>query len=467
MRTLTMKFGGASVGSAETLNQVVNIILQEHQRWDGLILVVSALSGVTDDLIKATQFARIDTPSKYHLIVADLRSRHMKLIEQLQLEEDERRALYADIDQLLFEMLNNCRDLTERPQDIEPETIDRIVGMGEQLSAQIVSTLLRHHDLRGAAIDATEIIITAESHGRIDLGKTRTRVREHLLPMLNHRIIPVIPGFIAGTSSGKPTTLGRGGSDYTASIISQCVQTDEMWMWTNVDGIMTTNPHLISTARTVPHLTYDEGAELAYFGAKILHSRMIGPLQEQGIPLCVKNIFDPTHPYTQVSNAASCPTPQIKAVTCISGIGLSTGQSGSLANIINEINTILLKTINNTADVTVTSQSSSRSFISFVVPTSAGTNVDSLIQNALNDHLRQHLRHQDWQVQPVTFITAVGANLDKAPRLIGQIFAAMENIPILALSQGPSHCSLSIVVSPQDAPEALNRIHQLVTDCRS
>lgn len=465
MGTLTMKFGGPALATVTTLTQVVNIIIREQQRWDRLLVVVSALNGVTDALIETARLVQLKDRTGYHRIVADLRTRHLDLVNQLTLDDEERTALLADIDRLLFDLLDICQNVADNGiEGAEPRALDRVIGAGELLTAQILATLLRQHDLRGVAIDTTDLIVVERALAHPEITLTRARIKEHLLPMLDRDIVPVITGFIAGTASGHPTTLGRGGSDFTASILSVCTDTTEMWMWTNVDGIMTADPHYLDSARVIPRLSYDEAAELAYFGARVLHTHMIEPLREDNIPLYIKNINQPQKPGTQVARTSAHPVQRVKAVTAIQGVGLIAHESGALTPITDMINKTLKKTIDTSADVMITAQSSAQSMVYFAIPTAAGTNMSDTIQAALEIRLQGKPELDVWQVIPVNIITAIGADLDQTPELIAPIFNALGDLPILALSQGPSHCSLSVVVHPNDTQEALARIHTLTEE---
>ncbi|GAB4509190.1 MAG: aspartate kinase [Anaerolineae bacterium] len=465
MGTLTMKFGGSSVGTTPALTQVVSIVLQEHERWDRLLVVVSALEGVTDALIEATHLAQLSNRRGYRRIVATIRNRHMALVDKLPLGANERSALHADIDKLLFDMLGLCQEIADSmTEQVAPEQIDAIVGVGEKIAARVVAALLRQNGLRGVALDATELLVTDNNFGNAEpnLVETRRRVEQNLFPMLERKIIPVITGFIGGTITGQPTTLGRGGSDYTASILAVCVKATEVWIWTDVDGMMSADPREISEARVVPELSYGEVAELAYFGARVLHSRMIAPLQGESIPVRVKNVFKPQQNGTLIYNMAGSPTEQrIKAVTAIQGIGLSADRSGPLSEIAALVSQTLHDTVGTSADVMITAQSSTRSLISFVIPTVAGPDAVHTMHSSLERTLKERNLHEVWKVKPVSIVTVIGAGLSQSPQLMARIFATLSTVPILAISQGPAQCNLSLVIDPAFTDDALRLLHPL------
>lgn len=468
MAILTMKFGGASVGTTGALTQVLSIVLQEHERHDKLILVVSALDGVTDALIEAAELAQVGNRRGYRRITNTLRTRHLALIEHLPLGPTEQNVLYADIDRLLFDMLDICQALADQhlEADRPPQAImDQIIGVGERIAARIVAALLRQNNLRGVAVDATDLIITDGVFGnaRPDMALTRERIQQTLMPMLARDIMPVVTGFIGSTPTGNITTMGRGGSDYTASILAVCTNSDEVWMWTDVDGMMTANPREEEKARTIPHLSYDEVAELAYFGAHILHSRMIGPLRDYKIPLRIKNVFSPRKAGTTVRDIPASKNVGLKAVTSIHGLALTSIHSGPLTDISALIDDTMQSTIGNHTEVMITSQSSDRSFTCFVVPTNAGPDAVRAVHQALEGALEQsEVINNDWTIERVSIITVVGAGIEHQPQLVANIFQAMSNIPLLGLAQGPSGCSLSLVIHQNHLKQALQQIHHTI-----
>jgi len=466
MNTLIMKFGGSSVGTTTALTQVLSIVLQEQERWKRLLLVVSALEGVTDALIEASHLAQLSNRRGYRRIAATLRTRHMALIEHLPLGPTERASLQADVDRLLFDMLDTCQGLADRryeDNEARSERIEAIVGVGERLAARIVAALLRQNNLRGVALDATDLVVTDNTYGNatVNLPLTRERIVTNLVPMLDRRIIPVITGFIGSTLAGKPTTLGRGGSDYTASVMALCTNATELWVWTDVDGMMTSDPREVPEARPIPWLSYDEVAELAYFGARLLHPRMIGPLRSQNIPMRVRNVFKPQQQGTLVGADNGRNQPALKAVTAIQGLALQAPRSGPLAGIAGLVDQILFTTTGSHVDVMISAQSSNQSFVCFVIPTTAGPDALHTLKQALDEPI--HSSESDgWSTRAVSVITTVGTRLDELHQLTAGIFQCMNGIRVLALAQGPSRCSLSVVTDPQDADQALQQIHQLI-----
>jgi aspartate kinase len=460
MSTLIMKFGGTSVSTTMALTQVLSIVMQEHERWQRLVLVVAALEGVTDALIEAAQLAQLNNKRGYRRIVANLRTRHLTLIEHLPLGNIERAALQADIDRLLFDMLGTCQAIANAETDtIQPESVDSVVGVGERLAARIVAALLRQNKLRSVAIDATDVVVTDEVFGNatIDIAPTCTRVQAQITPMLDRKIIPVITGFIGSTVKGKPTTLGRGGSEYTAAVLAACIGAVELWMWTDVDGMMTADPREIASAKSIPTLSYDEAAEMAYFGARILHPRTIDPLRERLIPLRIRNIFKPQESATFVNIRPA--DERLKAVTSIQGLGVTARQPLPLAMLIEKIDRLLFSATGSRVESLIVAQSPGQSFACFVIPTTAGPDALHTLRTALDDDVQQQPAGA-WTLRPVSVITVIGTQLDRAHHLGAALLGALDDVRSLALAQGASNCSLSVVVEQHDSERILLRLHE-------
>jgi aspartate kinase len=462
---LIMKFGGTAVGTVSALTQVLSIVLHEEKRWNKLILVASALDGVTDMLLEAAHLAQVSNQRGYRRIAATLRTRHLALVEQLPLGAQERSTLQADIDRLLFEMLDVCQMVASKPQDtLSPEITDQIIGVGEKLAARIIAGLLRQNKLRGVAIDGTDLIVTDDVHGNASpiLDLTRERIQNHLLPMMSRQIIPVVTGFIGVTTNNKATTMGRGGSDYTASVLAVCAGASEVWVWSDVDGMMSTDPREILEARVIGELSYNEVAELAYFGARILHPRMIRPLQEKQIPLRIKNVYKPQLAGTLVRDNVGNPQRRIKAVTSIPAISLTGNRSGNLTRIHQILDEALFETTGSHADVMISSQSASKSFVCFIIPTSAGgMEAVSATRSSILKKIADLHDHAVWQVEAVTAVTVIGESLDRLPGIHARILKQVEDTRIVALTQGPSRCSLSLVVAIEDGERTLHRLHEM------
>jgi bifunctional aspartokinase / homoserine dehydrogenase 1 len=462
-----MKFGGTSVGTTLALTQLLSITLQERERWTRLLLVVSALEGVTDALIEAAYNAQMGNQRSYRRLVANLRMRHMALIEHIPLGQNERSALQGNVDSLLYEMLDACQRLAENPGESRQVALDSIIGVGEKLAARIVAALLRQNGLRSVAMDATDLIITDKVYGNAtpNMELTRARIGAQLIPMMDRAIIPVVTGFIGSTTTGEPTTLGRGGSDYTASTLALCADADEVWIWSDVDGLMSADPREMPSATQIEHLTYDEAADLAYFGVRLLHSRMIEPLRMGQIPLQIRNIYRPQQAGTMVGSSRTNLISGVHAVTSIQALGFQAAQRGPLSLLAARVNETFLSKTGSQAEVMLTSQSSNQSFVCFVVPTSAGIDVTHMLQNAVLEDFRNYPQLAQWTIQPVSVITAVGYEMASIAEM-SNVLAVLRAIPVLALTQHLSGSSISVVVEQTYAHGALAQLHELIVQKR-
>lgn len=297
------KFGGTSVGDAHRISSVVDIILEHRQRTDDAqdIIVVSAMSGVTDQLIRGARAATRGDDPVYREIKANLLARHLEVIETLLPRSSARLEIGGFIEDQLNELERIYRsiailgELTVRGRDV-------VVSFGEKLSANMLAAILRERNVWSEAVIATELIVTDDRFGEAApmIEPTRERLQQRLLPLLGREIIPVVTGYIAATEDGIPTTLGRGGSDYTAALLGAGLDADEVWIWSDVDGILTADPNLVPEASTLAELSYSEASNLAYYGAEVLHPKTIRPVTDNNIPLRILNSFNPTNTGTLI-----------------------------------------------------------------------------------------------------------------------------------------------------------------------
>jgi aspartate kinase len=467
MKTIVMKFGGSSIGITPGMTQLLSIVLHEVERWDQVILVVSALDGVTDRLIEAAQFALMSSGRGYRRIVATLRTRHFALIHDLPLKPDDRAALGTELDRILFDMHDACQqlgDAARRKDDMNviDGIMDRIIGTGERLAARIIAALLRQSGMRAVAIDATDVIVTDEEYGSANplMALTQARIDAHFKPLLGRDILPVVTGFIGATSSGAPTTLGRGGSDYTASVIAACTDAAEVRVYSDVDGMMSADPNVLTDARVIPHLHYDEAGEMAFFGARLLHTRMITPLQRRHIPVRVQNIFHPQSAGTLIDNALS--PSGVKAVTVIDGLLLTAPRSGEINAVTRFVEGQFSRTVGGHIEATLISQSAAHTAICFIIPTYTGPDALHMLQSALAPKLPSLEPHTPWAMQPVGVITLVGRGVGGQWRLIARLISTLEEMRILCISRNPSDDSVSFVLPPDQVERALPRLHECI-----
>jgi aspartate kinase len=465
MTTLTMKFGGTSVGSAEALTQAADIVLEQAQEWDRLTVVVSAMSGVTDALTQGALTAAAGDDQTYHTLVTDLRVRHYRAIDALLTLDGERTQLLTKVDEYLDEFASLCHSVYVLGE-ITPRAMDTITSLGERINAPILAALLRQRGVRSEAVDARELIVTDKTfqNGVPLMDATRAQVSTRLIPLLDEGIIPVVTGFMGATEDGVTTTLGRGGSDYSASILGNCLGADEVWTWTDVDGVMTADPRIVPDARVIPVLSYSEVSELAYFGAKVLHPRTIRPVIERDIPLWVKNTFNPTCPGTRIVREPESTPGTVKGITAIQGLSMVTVEGRGMMGVPGIAARTFAAVASQGASVLMISQASSEQSICFVIRTETAPPVIRAIEDEMALELARRDVERIWSLDNVVIVTAVGAGMRGTPGVAARIFGALGqgNINVIAIAQGSSECSISLVVAADAATDAVQQIHKEV-----
>jgi aspartate kinase len=344
--------------------------------------------------------------------------------------------------------------------------MDTITSLGERMNARVVAAALRGKGLEAQAIDATELIVTdASFQNAIPLkDATQTKIRARLEPLLEEKVVPVVTGFIGATETGTITTLGRGGSDYTASILGDCLDASEVWTWTDVDGVMTADPRVVPEARVIPELSFSEVSELAYFGAKVLHPKTLRPIIERDIPLWVKNTFNPSFPGTRIIRSSHAVKGKVTAISTIRNLSMITVEGRGMMGVPGIAARTFAAVARQGASVLMISQASSEQSICFVIPTEAADAVIRSIETEMELELARRDIDRVWEQADIVIVTAVGAGLRHTPGIAGRLFSALgkEEINVIAIAQGSSEYSISIVVAGQDADHAMRQIHQEV-----
>jgi len=322
------KFGGTSVGDAQCFANVADILAEHHLRGGDaangqVVVVVSAMSGVTDRLIAGARAAAEGRDTEHRQIKAQLLSRHLEVVDTLLTRSPERLEVGGLIEDRLHELERFYRSIALLGE-LTPRGHDAVASFGEQLSASILAAALRERGVRAVALSATDLIVTDDNFGAATplMALTRPRLHEQVRPLVERGMVPIITGYIAATEKGVPTTLGRGGSDFAAAIIGAGLDADEVWIWSDVDGILTADPNIVPQAQTLSELSYTEAADLAYYGAEVLHPQTIRPLIEQGIPLRIVNSFNPGHPGTRIVESPRSDRERLPAIISTTGLSL-------------------------------------------------------------------------------------------------------------------------------------------------
>ena len=457
-----MKFGGTSVGDAACIARVCEIV-KEASSEHSLLVVVSAMSGVTNRLIEAATRAEASEGDNAALLIDTLRKQHEVALHALVHDADTRKLLGARIDELLKEASRLC-DGTALIRELTPRTLDSVSSLGERLSAPLVAAALRECGVAAEAIEATDLIVTDGYHGAAEpaIERTRERCEALLRPLLQRGIVPVVTGFIGATPDGVLTTLGRGGSDYSATILGAAVCADEIIIWTDVNGVLSADPRLVPEARTIPEISYREAAELAYFGAKVLHPKTLRAVIAAEIPVWIRNTFEPQNRGTKITPRGSGFTVGVKALTAIKDVSLIAVGGPGIVGLPDVVGRTFSTTASVRANVLLISQSSSQNDICFIVSSSdAKRTVEALRQQFAQDLAHHKVEHITLDPN-IAIVAVVGENMRGTVGVAGRTFSALgrEDVNIIAIAQGSSESNISFVVASQHMSKALSAVHR-------
>jgi aspartokinase/homoserine dehydrogenase 1 len=457
-----MKFGGTSVGHADCIEKVVEIV-RSSSRESNLVVVVSAMSGVTNRLTEAATRAEAADREAVTAIFESLREQHNSAAFSLIHSVEERKRICLQIEEILQEGEHLCLG-TILLNELTLRARDAISSLGERLSAPIVAAALASGGIEAEAIEATELVVTDSNHGAAEpqMEATRQHCEARLRPLLQRGIVPVVTGFLGATAEGVLTTLGRGGSDYSATILGAALEADDVIIWTDVDGVLTADPRLVSGVDTIPEISYSEAAELAFFGAKVLHQKALRPLLRSQIPVWICNTFAPERRGTKITPSGSQNSSGAKALTAISDAAMITiGGPGIMG-----VRDLLGRTFTTIdavrADVLLISQSSSQKNVCFAVPAAfAECAVEALRREFAKDLAHEEVEHIT--LNPiVAIITVVGDNMRGTPGIASRTCDALsrENVNVLAIALGSSECNVSLVVAKKDMKASLVAAHE-------
>jgi len=460
---IVMKFGGTSVGSGERIGNVGRITAQVSAQYGAPpVVVVSAMSGVTDSLVRAATTAASGDKRTFRTIRDELQQKHEQAIVTCVTDPEHARGLRAEMESLLNWFENLCQSIYTLGE-LTPRGLDVVSGLGERLSSRVTAAAMRSQGLKANTVEATELIVTDGNFGGAGplFEETSAKTRAKLLPLLEAGIVPVVTGFIGATVEGVPTTLGRGGSDYSATIIGRCLPADEVWIWTDVDGVMTADPRIVPEARTLPSISYAEVAELSFFGAKVLHPKTIQPVAEMGIPIRVLNSFHPEHSGTWVRGEAA-ETPLVKGITAIRNLSIVTVEGRGMQGVPGVAGRVFSAVARSGASVFMITQSSSEQSICFVVRTADTPAVVKAVEKEFElEMMRTDIDHVNNQDQ-VAIVAVVGAGMEGKPGIASRVFGALadSNISIISIAQGSSEYNLSMVIKQGDVDEGVRAIHK-------
>ena len=444
-----LKFGGTSVGSAANMKKVKAVVAVQN---DDVIVVVSALGGITDKILTAAKKAAQGT-GNFHEELSEIQQKHKETIHEL--FKGNGSIIYI-VDELLEELEQILTGIT-LVGELTSKTLDRIAGIGERISSYIVAQFL------GAVRkDSSEFIQTDSNFGKatVNFEISNKKIQE---AFAGFKGVAVVPGFISKNEKGEFTTLGRGGSDFTAAIISAALEVNILEIWTDVNGFMTADPRVIRKAYTIPELTYSEAMELSHFGAKVIYPPTILPVYQKGIPIQIKNTFEPENEGTKISrevkNGFDRP---IKGISSISGITLVTLQGIGMVGVTGISMRLFSALAKENVNVILISQASSENSISVAIDEHA---VD-LAENAIRDEFEKEIRmgqiNKIEMENELSIVAIVGENMKHTTGIAGKLFSTMgkSGVNIIAIAQGASELNISWVVKNDELRKTLNVVHE-------
>ncbi len=449
-----LKFGGTSVGSVKSILCLKRIVEREARRQP-VIVVVSALGGITDKLLSTAQLA-LCGDDRYKEEFDAMVARHHKMIDTIITEPKKREDLFNAVD-ALFEQLKSIYYGVYLIHDLSEKTQNAIVSYGERLSSNITAALIKNAKL----FDAREFIKTEHKNNKnvLDSELTSRMVYDAFKELPK---ISVVPGFISRDEhTGETTNLGRGGSDYTAAIIAAALDAEVLEIWTDVDGFMTADPKVIRTAYTINELSYKEAMELCNFGAKVIYPPTIYPVCVKNIPIKVKNTFNPDNPGTIIKEKASNDSKAIKGISSISGTTLITVTGLSMVGVIGVNRRIFTALAVNGISVFLVSQASSENSTSIAVKDSDAEEAVKVLDAEFAKEIETGAMFPMHAESGLATIAIVGENMKHTPGIAGKLFGTLgrSGISVIACAQGASETNISFVVSGKSLRKSLNVLH--------
>lgn len=455
---IVLKFGGTSVANAQNISKVIDIVTKKSKQ-NNLIVVVSALSGVTDLLHLAGSTA-IKKDKTYLDIILKIETKHIETIQKLILPDEQNtlvNLINKEIAQLKI-LLDGCYLLGE----LTPKTLDRILSFGELLSSQIIASALKKVNINSSFVDSRNFIKTNAFFGKaiVDFNKTKILLTDYFSK--NNNQISLFPGFIASTDDGNTTTLGRGGSDYTASILAYCLHASSLEIWTDVNGMFTANPKIVKQAKPIVSLSYQEAMELSHFGAKVLYPPTIQPVLNSNIPIWIKNTFEPNEEGTLIFNESVSNGNPVKGISHIEDISLVTIEGSGMIGITGSSKRLFEVLSLHNINVIFITQASSEHSICIGISNNDAEKAKLAIDNTFEIEINQNKINSCIVEKDLCIVALVGENMKNHQGLSGKMFGTLgkNNVNIRAIAQGASERNISVVINKNDVKKALNSLHE-------
>jgi aspartate kinase len=443
-----MKFGGTSVADPEAINRLIGIVRQQKSNGRAPVVVVSALAGVTDQLMAVARMAEEGEGDRAAAALKALLERHVAVATAV--TSTSRPAVVGHVNTEMNELMGLVHALAVL-REVSPRSLDAVLAVGEIVSSRIVAAALADHGVPSAWVDARTVLATdAEHTGAVpNMIDTCERARERVAPAGAAGSVAVLGGFIGATSNGVTTTLGRGGSDYSAAIFGACLDCDEIQIWTDVDGMLTADPRIVPQPRVVPQLTFTEASELAYFGAKVLHPSTILPAVAKNIPVRILNSRRPENSGTRITAEAASAAGTLAAIACkrdVSVVDITSTRMLMAHGFLRRLFEVFER-FKTSVDVVTTSE------VSVSVTVDDTRRLEAILDNLRNFSEASCERE-------MAIICAVGENLRADPTLFSRAVTALDRVPLRLVSQAASRRNITFVLRDADVPHAMMRLHE-------
>jgi aspartokinase/homoserine dehydrogenase 1 len=451
-----IKFGGSSIANPDTIKRVFSIIQDKLQHQE-VAIVFSAFGGVTESLLKIAQLAR-EGQHEYRDLLQGLEEKHLSMVRQLIAVHNQ--STVMTFVKVRFKELEDLFHGIFLIKENSARTLDYVASFGERLSAFILSESLQGQGVKTHFLDAREVIQTNDRFGqaRVDFEVTNAKINEFFQ---QHDGVKIITGFIASTAKGETTTLGRSGSDYTAAIFAAALNAQDLEIWTDVSGVLTSDPKLVYTAFTIPQLSYNEAMELSHFGAKVIFPATMQPAMKKSIPIYIKNTFAPENSGTLINGEVSHGA-LIKGISSMSNISIVTVQGAGLMDGVGASSRVFKALAEAKVNILLISQASSEHSICLAIKTQEAHAAKEAVEKEFYYEIKSGEMDQVGLLHGLATVAVVGENMKSNPGASGRMFRALgrNNINVAAIAQGSSELNISAVIPQADLQKALNALHE-------
>ena len=458
---LVMKFGGTAVDSGKKIVHITNLIKSYHDKGNEIVGVFSAVTGMTDEILNISGYVLKRDKKKIKDFINKTRSIHVDII-QTSIKNKSYKAKALQVVEVLLKEMENILNALVLLTEVTQKALDHLLSFGERLLTPIISYSLLDKGIDSVYLTGQEVGILTDSQfgqARPLIDTTKIRVKYHIDPILRENKIPVITGFIGADQNGNITTLGRSGSDYTATIIAVCVDADEVWLWTDVNGLMTADPHIVKEAKVLKEVSFAEAIELSLFGAKYMHPRALEPVMDTKIPIRIRNAFNLSNEGTIISKNTSKSSQKIvKSIVAIRNTALIDVSGGGMVGAPGTAAKIFDALARKSVNIMMISQSPSESSISMVVKKDDLDTAITTLDLTLLDKVIKNVRVNE----DVAVIAVVGSGMRGIKGVAAKVFSSVSknNINVIMIAQGSSELNLAFVVKNGDGEKAVKSLHQ-------